>query len=340
MEIQHSIEKINRRRALRTLFCSSAALSLNIVPRRAEAEGETGSVNLLAIGDFGSTSKEQRAVAEAMREYAQKRGMRTDALVLVGDNFYSRMEGGVESARWKTGFEEMYPASVFPGPAYVVLGNHDYHDNAGGEQVQLSYARSRPGTRWTLPAKWHRAELGPKEAPLATVLFLDSNLPKVSGGKDRKTGKPKASLTEAEVEEQQRWLATQLEGKRAPLTLVVGHHPLYSNGSHGDTEELIESWGGLFEKHGVHAYLCGHDHDLQHLEIEGLKTSFVLSGGGGAKVRAMKSDRKVPYANPVYGFTHLEISKAGLVFRHIGVEGRQLHAFSKGVDGTMRVEGV
>jgi tartrate-resistant acid phosphatase type 5 len=249
------------------------------------------------------------------------------------------MEGGLESERWRTGFEEMYPASSFPGPAHVILGNHDYHDNAGGEKVQLAYGRHRPGTRWTLPAKWHRADLGPAEAPLATLLFLDSNFPKVSGGKDKKTGKDRGCLTEAEVAEQQAWLERQLAGPRAPMTLVAGHHPLYSNGSHGDTPALIEAWGGLLEKHGVQAYLCGHDHDLQHLEIDGLKTSFVLSGGGGAKVRAMKSDRKVPYANPVYGFTHVEISAGQFLFRHIGVDGKQLHAFTKTADGKMTVEG-
>jgi hypothetical protein len=93
----------------------------------------------------------------------------------------------------------------------------------------------------------------------------------------------------------------------------------------------------LFEKHGVHAYLCGHDHDLQHLEIDGLRTSFVLSGGGGARVRALKSDRKVPYANPVYGFTHVSLTPASLGFRHISVEGQTLHAFTKTVDGKMEI---
>ena len=324
----------NRRRLLRTLFCSSAALSLNIRPSHLQAQSsDRSALHLLAIGDFGSTSKEQSAVAKAMQAYAKEQALKVDSLLLLGDNFYSKMEGGLQSKRWRTGFEEMYPASAFPGPAYVVLGNHDYHDNEGGEKVQLAYAEKNPGTRWTLPAKWHRAELGPKEAPLATVLFLDSNFPAVSGNKG------KASLTQKEVDAQQAWFEKQLASPRAPMTLVCAHHPLYSNGSHGDTKPLIEAWGGLLEKHGVQLYFCGHDHDLQHLEIEGLKTSFVLSGGGGAKIRAMKSDRKVPYAQPVNGFTHLEITPGLCRVRHLDAEGRQLHAFTKSVDGTMTVEG-
>ncbi len=329
---------ITRRRLLRTLFCSSAALSLNIHPRRLEAQSAAkDALHLLALGDFGTTGKEQKAVAEAMRHYVKSQGIDTKALLLLGDNFYSKMEGGLKSERWRTGFEEMYPADVFPGPAYVVLGNHDYHDNAGGEKVQLGYAAHRPGTRWTLPAKWHRTDLGPAEEPLVTLIFLDSNLPEVSGKKDKKTGKPKASMTRQEAEEQQAWFERQLAGKRAPLTLVAAHHPLYTNGSHGDTEVLIDAWGGLLEKHGVHAYLCGHDHDMQHLEIEGLRTSHVLSGGGGARVRALKSDRPVPYGSPVHGFTHIEITPGSLLLRHIGTDGNQLHAFSKSADGRMTV---
>jgi tartrate-resistant acid phosphatase type 5 len=328
----------SRRRVLRTLFCSSAALSLNVLPKSVAAEGAKGSLNFLAIGDFGSTSKEQKAVSAAMQAYVKELAIVPDGLLLIGDNFYSKMEGGLQSERWESGFEQMYPASAFPGPAYAVLGNHDYHDNAGGEKMQLAYGAHKQGTRWTMPAKWYRKDLGPESAPLVTVLFVDSNLPAVSGAKDGKTGKPKASLTVAEEAEQQSWLEKQLLGPRAVLTLVVGHHPLYSNGSHGDTKPLIEAWGDLFEKHGVHAYLCGHDHDLQHLEIEGLKTSFVLSGGGGAKLRAMKSNREVPYANPVYGFTHLQISEGQMRFRHVGVDGKSLHAFTKSADGAVKLE--
>lgn len=328
-----SPSRLTRRRLLRTLFCSSAALSLNIRPSRLEAQtAAQDALHLLAIGDFGSTSKEQHAVAKAMRGYAKKQALHVEALLLLGDNFYSKMEGGLDSERWRAGFEDMYPAAAFPGPAYAVLGNHDYHDNAGGEKVQLGYAAHRPGTRWTLPAKWYRADLGTADAPLATLLVLDSNFPEVSGKKG------KASLTPKEVDEQQAWFEKQLAGPRAPLTLVAAHHPLYSNGSHGDTEPLIQAWGGLMEKNNVQVFFCGHDHDLQHLEIESLRTSFVLSGGGGARVRAMKSDRKVPYAHPVHGFTHLEITPGQIRCRHIDSEGRQLHAFTKSAEGKMTVE--
>ncbi len=175
----------NRRRALKTLFCSSAWAALNLREGQAEIPKprvDAATVHLLAIGDFGTTGAEQRRVARAMEEFTQSHGIVPDGLFLLGDNFYSRAKDGFspESERWKTTFEEVYPASVFPGPCWAVLGNHDYHDNPGGEKVQLAYA-ARAASRWRMPAKWYRFEVGPASHPFATVLALDSNLPTVSG---------------------------------------------------------------------------------------------------------------------------------------------------------------
>jgi hypothetical protein len=328
---------MSRRGALKTLFCSSVALALNLRPQPLSAAGlGDGDQHLLMIGDFGSQTKEQESVARAMQKYVGDVGLKPDGVLLLGDNFYSKMEGGVKSTRWQTGFEEMYPASHFPGPCWAVLGNHDYHDNRGGEQTQLSYAKETPGTRWTMPAKWYRVDL-PKENPAITLLCLDSDLGTVSGGKTP-IGNLRPSLTDAEEKEQTEWLKTQLAGPRAPFTVAVGHHPLYSNGAHGDTRSLVAAWGGIFQEHGVHMYLCGHDHDLQHLELDGLKTSFVVSGGGGARVRELKSSRKTPYGKNVYGFSHLAISRERLHLRHIDANGMQVHAFSKLPDGTVKIE--
>jgi tartrate-resistant acid phosphatase type 5 len=332
-----SPSSFSRRRALKTIFCSSAALALNVRRDLVAADISKTDLHLMMIGDFGSQQEPQSAVARAMQRYVGTTEIKPAGLWLVGDNFYSKMEGGVKSKRWKTGFDDMYPASVFPGPCWAVLGNHDYHDNAGGEKTQLAYAKT-PGTRWTMPAKWYRFDLpGADGKPLVTFYCLDSNLRAVSGGTNAKDGKKKNSLTEDEEKAQLAWLREEMKKPAAPFKVAVAHHPLYSNGSHGDTKALIAEWGDLFEEHGVHAYLCGHDHDLQHLELEGRKTSFILSGGGGARVRALKNARKMPYGKDIYGFTHIQINAERLLFRHIDANGKEVHAFSKMLDHSMKV---
>src|SRR5215218_10710861 len=94
-----------------------------------------------------------------MRGYISRLGRKPDGLFLVGDNFYGMLADGVRSARWKTDFEDMYPASVFPGPCWAMLGNHDYRAEPSGKaRAQLDYAATRPGTRWTMPGKWYRVD--------------------------------------------------------------------------------------------------------------------------------------------------------------------------------------
>ena len=328
-----------RRRVLRTLFCSSAALALNVhrqLLSAAEAATEPGDRHWLMIGDFGSQLPAQTAVAGAMKTYLARLGIRPEALLLLGDNFYKEMPGGLESPRWRTGFEDMYPADAFPGPCPAILGNHDYGDNPNGDRIQLDYAQKK-GTRWTMPHKWYRMDF-PVARPLVTFLFLDTNTPAVRGV-DKDPGKSRAALSPEEAAAQWAWLDAEFaKPDRAPWTIVAGHHPVYSNGHHGDTKDIVEKLAPRLQRHRVPLYLCGHDHDQQHLELEGTATSFVLSGCGGARVRPMERTDRGPYANPVYGFTHLQVSSRRLLLRHIDANGNQLHAFSKTPDGRVTIE--
>jgi hypothetical protein len=343
----HAPLPLTRRRTLQTLFCSSVAMALNLT-RRSAAAVEADGMHFLAIGDFGTGGKDQQTVAKAMQDFIAKNSLRPEGLLLLGDNFYGpsnpkpKKDGKTvpgepapftaESRRWQREIEDMYPQSSFGCPMYAVLGNHDYHDNKGGENAQLAYAK-KPGVRWRLPAKWYRQDFG----PLLTVLFLDTNLREVSG-RDSKTKKfTRASLTEEEGAAQLAWFKAELAKPRGAFTLVIGHHPVYSNGDHGDTRELVEKWEPLLQEQKVHAYLCGHDHDLQHLELEGRFTSHILSGGGGARTRKLETpERKMPYGLDTHGFTHLTVKADALTFAHHGVDGALLHRFTKRTDG--RVE--
>jgi 3',5'-cyclic AMP phosphodiesterase CpdA len=177
----------------------------------------------------------------------------------------------------------------------------------------------------------------PKKDPIVTFLFIDTNSHRTQI--DPKTGQPKPSLSHAEEAEQWKWIEKELSSKRAAWTIVVGHHPVYSNGQHGDTKELVEKLAPMLAKHNVPLYLCGHDHDMQHLELEGVKTSFVVSGGGGAKVRELKTpDRKLGlYGEGVNGFSHLQINAQRMVIRHMDPSGKQIHAFEKKPDGSFSI---
>ncbi len=337
----HHDPPISRRRLMKTLFCSSVAMNLNLtnnaIAQDAGSVTKKSVLDLLAIGDFGSGDERQKAVSRSMIRYAEALGKKTDGLLLLGDNFYGPMEGGFKSPRWKTGYSDMYPAASFPGPCYAVLGNHDYHDTEGNEKIQLGYAASLTRkTRWTMPGKFYRVDL-PAENPQITFLMIDTNW--ASTNRNLHEEQRIYWMTQEERIAQTEWLSKQLESKRAPFTVVVGHHPVFSEGKHGDTTALVEDLAPLLERHEVHVYISGHDHDLQHLELENLKTSFVVSGGGGARIYEQKPQlRKGSNVHDVHGFSHLSIVDGRLHIRNIDANGKIVHAFSKGAKHDWEVE--
>lgn len=328
-----------RRRFLRQSFAFSALAALGSVPRIAGGSPfYRESSNIFMVGDWGADDDytAQSGVAAGMRRYVRQQAIRPEALLMLGDNWYGELAGGTQSHRWHTQFEAMYPVDDFTGPAYAILGNHDYQKWPDSKvDAELEYARSGK-SRWTMPSRWYSFEF-PKKHPLITFIALDSNMPFKDGSSER--GRD-FTLTPQQQAEQLAWLEAELQRPRTTQFLVVmGHHPIYSDGPHGDHPVLIRDWDPLFQKYGVHLYLAGHDHDLQHLEFEGHPTTHFLSGGGGADLYDLKIDpsKRGPFAQKVYGFSHLSVTKEEITLRHLDSSGRILHAFTKTPDGKISI---
>lgn len=327
---------LSRRRFLRQSFAFSALATLGSLPGIA-APVDPAATDLLLLGDWGYDDPQaQIEVAAGLRAYAKKQSVHPQALLMLGDNWYGELAGGAASPRWKTQFEDLYPATDFACPAYAVLGNHDYQRWPESKvDAELAYARTGQ-SRWTMPSRWYRFEF-PSKDPVVTFLALDSNMPhahaKETKGRD-------FTLTADQQAEQLAWLEVELKRPRTtPFLAVMAHHPVYSDGPHGDHPVLIQDWDPLFRKYRVDLYMAGHDHDLQHLEFDGHPTSFFLSGGGGADLYTLKVDpaQRGPYAQKVYGFSHISVSKNLMTLRHLGQDGATLHAFTRTPEGKVTI---
>ncbi len=292
-------------------------------------------------GDSGFAAQGQ--VAHGMRHFAQSNGLKTDALFLLGDNFYGDLPDGVASRRWQSQFEQMYPAESFPGPAYTMLGNHDYQflpATVNKVEAELEYARAGKGidgrpTRWTLPSRWYTFDF-PTGKPVMRCIVLDSNMPPADG---RARHNENFFLTPEQQAEQLRWFQQQLQRPRdLPFLTVMAHHPIYSNGPHGDHAVLVRDWAPLLREHKVDLYMAGHDHDLQALHFEGEPTTHFLSGGGGADLYVLKKDGldRGPYAQEVHGFSHLSVNAHTLEVRHLDASGRFLFGLTRDRGGKVR----
>lgn len=298
-----------------TAYCF---LAIPIIAAAATPDSQPIEVNLLAMGDWGQVNARQAAVAAAMARYVPNQNASFHGVLLAGDNFSTPLTG-TSDTRWTTMFEQMYDPKVLAMPFYATLGNKDYE--GGKEEIEFAYAVQNPTSRWKLPSHWYRLDL-PTDHPLVTVLMLDSN---------------RDNLSANDWKDQIQWIDAQLAdvgGKR--WTICCAHHTMFSNGIHGDNGVLQTEWGAIFRRHRLDFYVCGHDHDLQHLEIKDWPVSFVLCGGGGKPARSMLRDDRGPFSRAMNGFVHLKLGPDVATLRFIDADVQVVHAFERTRQGAIR----
>ena len=280
--------------------------------RAAEAQ-----LSFLAIGDWGRRGGlRQKDVAAAMERTAARTGSRF--ILTVGDNFYP---DGVESAsdpHWKLSFEDVYVGAHLQTPWYAALGNHDYH---GDPQGQLDFART--SSRWRMPSRYYR--LGGDRLGFADLdLFCLDTTPLLAEFTERhqsRGGRP-ADLQAAAA--QLEWLDRALAASSAPWKLVFGHHTIRSGGSgHGDTPEMVAGVLPILQRHRVPAYVCGHDHDLQHIVHDGL--NYILTGAG-SEARPVSAVTGTRFCAATPGFTGYRLTAERLSVSFIDLAGTTLYS--------------
>jgi tartrate-resistant acid phosphatase type 5 len=84
-------------------------------------------------------------------------------------------------------------------------------------------------------------------------------------------------------QEQYAWINTTLAASTADWLFVVGHYPVYSGGEHGNTADLVSNLLPMLRKYNVDLYICGHDHNLQHLQDSTTSTQYLVSGNGAKR---------------------------------------------------------
>ncbi|HUB66969.1 MAG TPA: tartrate-resistant acid phosphatase type 5 family protein, partial [Candidatus Methylacidiphilales bacterium] len=302
----------SRRQFVRTLFIASQAPLLGRLAYGdiATGAGDKNALHFLVIGDWGRLGRpDQHQVATQMAETAQSLG--AAFVISAGDNFY---EDGVESAtdpQWKESFENVYRAPSLQTPWYVILGNHDYHGNC---QAQLDYATTHP--RWVMPARYYTQTRSFGSSSAVDFVFIDTSPMVKSYRKEDKIEHPKLreNVLTQDVPTQLQWLEETLAGSKADWKIVVGHHPIYSGGMHGDQPELIQQVLPLLQKYNVQAYFCGHDHDLQHLKAG--KIDLFVSGGG-SEHRPSHEVAQSQFDKSSSGFMAISLRKDELLVRVI-----------------------
>jgi tartrate-resistant acid phosphatase type 5 len=310
--------KQTRREFVRTLFIASeAAVASRFLPVNLLAEDPSpDALNFLIVGDWGRRGEpDQQDVATQMAKTAHALGARF--VISVGDNFYEDGVASVQDVLWQESFEDVYTQPSLQVPWYAILGNHDYHRNC---DAQVAYSQTSP--RWRMPARYFMQSHQLDKDTTADFFYLDTT-PMVgiyySPFFEEDT---RHQVITQNVPTQLAWLKAALATSKAQWKFVIGHHPIYSGGEHGDTAELIEHILPLLHEYGVQAYFNGHDHDLQHLMAGDVN---LFCSGAGSQVRPTRQTAHTKFAKSSPGFMAVSLGPVKSYIRMIDSQGKLLY---------------
>lgn len=237
----------------------------------------------VALGDVGTGNIGQLAIAEVMNQYYQEQLF--ELVLLTGDNIYEDGEIRRVGATFSRPYRFLRQQQV---PFYAVLGNHDIRSNNGEDQVNFS-GFNMQGRYYTFTKD------------IVQFFALDTN--------DNADW-----LTELD------WLETNLAQSTATWKIVFAHHPLYSSGIHGSSEQLIEQLSPLFKKYGVQLYLNGHDHNYERTET--IAGTTYMTVGAGAKTRPVFSSDWTAHSAARLSFATIDVYPERLAIQGVGKNGK------------------
>lgn len=292
-----------------------------LLQAQAFGKAESQMDQFIVIGDTGKQTTAQRDVAYSLKKYCELTDKSCDAAILLGDNVY---DAGMESSNdpiMDIVFKDYYQNLAFP--FYAILGNHDYGKlgrSLKRANFQLEYSKRNP--QFIMPQRYYY-----KVYKNAVVVFLDTT--RMMWNNDISAQEELINNAKKIAIEKKLWL------------IVAGHHPLLSNGNHGNAGDYERTSFPAFVsgKHvknfllnhvcpNADVYLAGHDHSLQALpgSKAGCKSYLIVSGAGGSGYELSKRN-VVDFEAPIPGYFHFNIGARELVMTAVNAAAEEV--FSK-----------
>jgi tartrate-resistant acid phosphatase type 5 len=237
-------------------------------------------VSFLIIGDMGTASSAQMKVGRAMADVCRYRDC--DFAIGLGDNIYNIGAQNAADRKFITHFEDAY-VGLGGLPFWMSLGNHDALGNVDAqvEYTVLSHRWRMPAEQYMIPGlpKWaHFIALHSTQMPAGRALWVQRQICESEGWK-----------------------------------FIYGHHPVYSNGKHGDNLNIESLMLPTIRQCGVDVYFSGHDHHQEHIVTPWFHQ---IIQGAGAKLRPVKTAPSrlggtvvQRFATSTYGFGWAELTR-------------------------------
>ena len=224
-------------------------------------------MNCIIIGDYGTSDKFQKLVANSMVDLIK--GNNIKFICGLGDNIY---EGGVKSVsdnKFQTHFEEPYKDIKLR--FYQCIGNHDYgpiYFNHIPDDYKHQIEYTKLSKKWYLPKRYYH--YSKKMGNLKVDFFvLDTNID---------------LMNEKEILDQLEYFKDKILKSNADWRILYGHHTYRSVAGHGNAEPVLENFlNALFSYGKIDLYMCGHDHTKQLIQtkINKKDITMIVCGTGG-----------------------------------------------------------
>lgn len=292
-------------------------------------------LKILLVGDAGTceghfvkagnTEIRDATFARSVRQ-CEERGC--DAVVLLGDNLYTF---GVPKDAWDDadtciGRWAYMPTGRGDGSTVQllgILGNHDWG------MIRLRQSRAAEQIRWShafnpadpaIPGFYWERRFDSDTTSLRLIAIDSEHM-----------------VAHRSHSRQVKWLE-DLTASDATWTFILGHHPRYSQGEHGDAGAFHDfksfGWRGTrfaerldeaLVETGAHLYAHGHEHMLQYGQVDGVMH---IGSGGAAKITGSVSRSSAELHvvggadNPSPGAFWLELNGTHATLMAIPNEGR------------------
>jgi len=270
-----------------------------------------------ALGDWGKEGSAQREVAKAVADWSDKHN--SAFVAAIGDNFYEYGVSSVDDSKWKSTWRNIYTYKSLQKPWLVIEGNHDYLMGNAANQVMYG----KKDSRWVMPSLYYSLHysVGGQDVHM---IFLDTD-----------------PIRRGYEYHQFNWFQNELEKSTSDWIIVVGHHPVFSSGSHGkesSTRTMYDNIRGLMVKHNVALYICGHDHMMEHITDKTGIVEYVVSGSAAKRTSSKsssaqdnmkKKSAKSNFWRSDYGFTGFELRSNKIKVSHVNRDGTQVYSFTK-----------
>ncbi|MFK7803227.1 MAG: metallophosphoesterase [Anaerolineae bacterium] len=275
-------------------------------------------VTFLVLGDMGTGGANQQAVANAMVAFCDQPGNSCDFITTLGDNIYRDGVNSTADSKLQTNFEEPY-AGLGRIDMWLTPGNHDW---LRADSVQSEVDYTTKSDRWRMPYNHY---LVPNLPPWLHIYAIDTTILRFQVWQldDPDANKVLNTAVEDMLAAARLELCGQLGWR-----ILFGHHPIYSSGKHGISEDktgIITSvqvgLDTLVEECDVQVYMAGHDHHQEIVQANGLTQ--IVQGAGGRYLRDINQSESLigeRWSAQRFGFAAVNATPNQLLIRFFGVD--------------------